>query len=349
MAVCLTDPQFTTALLDPPSSPTTTDSLPACFRTFDKKVEVPGKYLEDFLVSELSLQPLDVLGKHLWFAGAKRPAKPLNFHSSIGREIIITEEMNLHLLWANNGRLFIKPLPRYLLSPEFWSKNLCTCNNHPAATKEKNPSASGSERHMCPPLQECRKATLWKIAMGFLYSYACLISYESDFLIAIDKNLLPRQSDGSALRWEDWKQFVSEILDCRKKYDVHPRFHRAELRLGRLDTIHRWTQFPPFEPYVRGRRNYSSLFRDNITWLATATIFVALVLTAMQVGLATEQLKESEAFNAASYGFTVFAILGPFFFFGLSLINALYHLLKDLPKLLGKKPNQANESTTNPA
>lgn len=38
---------------------------------------------------------------------------------------------------------------------------------------------------------------------------------------------------------------------------------------------------------------------------------MVLVLTAMQVGLATNYLSKSEAFHAASYGFTVFAILGP--------------------------------------
>ena len=44
--------------------------------------------------------------------------------------------------------------------------------------------------------------------------------------------------------------------------------------------------------------------------MATAAIFVALVPTAMQVGLATEQLRGNAAFQQASYGFAVFAILG---------------------------------------
>jgi hypothetical protein len=38
--------------------------------------------------------------------------------------ILAFEQMDLHLLWANDGRLFIKPLSRFLLNPEFWSKKL---------------------------------------------------------------------------------------------------------------------------------------------------------------------------------------------------------------------------------
>jgi Co/Zn/Cd efflux system component len=56
---------------------------------------------------------------------------------------------------------------------------------------------------------------------------------------------------------------------------------------------------------------YSAFFRDNFAWLASATIYIIIVLTAMQVGLATESLARNDAFQSASYGFTVFSILGP--------------------------------------
>jgi hypothetical protein len=45
--------------------------------------------------------------------------------------------------------------------------------------------------------------------------------------------------------------------------------------------------------------------------LAAVTVYIAIILTAMQVGLATDQLKVNQAFMNASYGFTVFSILGP--------------------------------------
>ena len=56
--------------------------------------------------------------------------------------------------------------------------------------------------------------------------------------------------------------------------------------------------------------NYSSFLRDQLGWLAMTTIYIALVLTAMQVGLATNQLKADALYMTAAYGFSVFAILG---------------------------------------
>jgi hypothetical protein len=321
-----------------------TDGYPACYRGDNDKVKIPDCHLEDFLSSELSLGRLEVLHRHLWFAGAKRPPKPLHYQIQIGREIIITEQMDLHLLWANDGRIFIKPLPRFLLDPQFWSRSLsclafCRCNTSVTETDENNSKGRQFKPLANPPSQECLRRRLRKCALGFLYTYACLISYESDFYIATNQHLLPHRTDGSSPDWEDWKNLVGEILACQNEENVHPRFYRAELRLSRLDTIHRFTQFPPFEPYLRGRRNYGSLFRDNLTWLATATVFIALVLTAMQVGLATDQLKDNKSFMATSYGFTIFAILGPLCAFSLVVLDALYHLVKDLPWLLRKKPN----------
>lgn len=66
--------------------------------------------------------------------------------------------------------------------------------------------------------------------------------------------------------------------------------------------------------------------------MAATTVFIALILTAMQAGLAIERLQKSPAFVRASYGFTVFAILGPISMFGFVLLTALYNLLTDLPK-----------------
>ena len=51
--------------------------------------------------------------------------------------------------------------------------------------------------------------------------------------------------------------------------------------------------------------------QQNFTWFLTAIIYITVVLTAMQVGLGTAQLREDARFNRASYGFTVFAILEP--------------------------------------
>jgi len=60
----------------------------------------------------------------------------------------------------------------------------------------------------------------------------------------------------------------------------------------------------------------------------------------MQVGLATERLQGNADFQQASYGFTVFAILGPICAVGLVVLGALFNLIKDLPWLLGGKAAQ---------
>ncbi|KAK0722209.1 hypothetical protein B0T26DRAFT_701817 [Lasiosphaeria miniovina] len=237
--------------------------------------------------------------------------------------------MDLHLLWDNGGRLFLKPVPRFLLDPTFWRSNLrcpdaCTCPDPPADACQGNPR---------------------KVALGFLYTYACLISSESDFFVANDSRLLPRRADDVTIKWAHWKKLARELLEAHDPGQVHQRFHRAELRLSRVNTINRFTRLPLFNPYLRGRRNYGSLFRDNLTWMATAAVFIALVLTAMQVGLATERLQGNADFQQASYGFTVFAILGPMCAFGLLGLWALFNLVKDLPWLLGDKVAQRHRAT----
>lgn len=66
--------------------------------------------------------------------------------------------------------------------------------------------------------------------------------------------------------------------------------------------------------------NYASFLRDQLGWLATTTIYVALVLTAMQVGLATDQLKVNAPYMTAAYRFSVLAILWPLISGGAILI-----------------------------
>ena len=48
--------------------------------------------------------------------------------------------------------------------------------------------------------------------------------------------------------------------------------------------------------------------------------YMLLVLTAMQVGLATDRLRYSGPFQNASYGFTAFSILAPLIILGLLIL-----------------------------
>lgn len=288
-----------------------------------------------FLQSELCLGTLTDMLKYLWFAGRERPAMPLHVHIAIGREIAVNEQMNLHLLWDNKGRLFIKPIPRFLLDLSFCHKYLWCSDGCPSHN---------------PPMGACPES-LRKVALGFLYTYACLISSEYDFHLANENRLLPRNDDDTVIEWPQWKIFARELLQIYEAHPdaVHPRFLRAELRLSRINIIHSFTRLPPFKPYHLSRHTYSSLFHDYLTSLAVATVFVALVLTAMQVGLATERLQGNAAFQHASYGFTIFSILGPMCVSGLTILYVVYYLITDfvVPHLLAKRRSfRANSNTS---
>ncbi|KAK4652644.1 hypothetical protein QC762_0075270 [Podospora pseudocomata] len=269
--------------------------------------------------------------KHLWFAGAERPATRCTSMSP----------------WAGRSP-----------SPTGWTS---TCSGLIKGGSSSNPSRDSFliqafvSNLQCPdgcacynpPADTCRGIAR-KVALGFLYTYVCLISSESDFHIANETRLLPRNEDDSPIKWADWKALARELLQVHERNPdvVHPRFLRAELRLSRINTIHRFTRLPPFHPYVRGRHNYSSLLHDNLAWMATAAVFLALVLTAMQVGLATERLQKDTTFQQASYGLTVFAILGPMCAFGLVVLGALFNLVNDLPLLIGRRRNRAVHETS---
>ncbi|KAF1951353.1 hypothetical protein CC80DRAFT_496167 [Byssothecium circinans] len=203
----------------------------------------------------------------------------------------------MHLVWSR-ARIFIKPLPRFLLEPQFWEEHLsckdkCKCS--PAS-----PPGSGCSA-------ECEEAQLRKWALGFLLSYAALISHEIDFYIAKESHLLPCQTS-----WMQWKTLVREILEHNAIYDrINQRYIYGELRLNRLNAIYRLTGRAIFRGYQSEYSQYSSFFRVNFTWLASVLAYVVIVLTAMQVGLATKALGDDDAFQAVSYGFTVFAMVAP--------------------------------------
>ncbi|EPE07011.1 subtilisin-like serine protease [Ophiostoma piceae UAMH 11346] len=328
----------------------TGDALPATYHYYEplgknhkgRVVVDPVNGVPQFLDMELSLGYLGEILHHLWFAGSKHPATQLHFQVAMGREIIVADRIDLHLLWENNSRLFIKPIPRFLLYPSFWRDNLacaagCACEVSQAAAYG---SYAGKPPENQGPLAVPCRESLRRVALGFLYTYACLVSSESDFHVANDKRLLPRQADDSAITWAKWKELARELLKNHDPDKVHPRFLRAELRLSRINMISRFTRLPPIDLYLRGWRNYSILFRDNFIWMTAATVYVALVLTAMQVGLAIERLREDTGFQRASYGFTIFAILGPLCAFSLVALGALFNLAKDLPWLLRDKASQ---------
>ncbi|KAJ5767602.1 hypothetical protein N7533_000185 [Penicillium manginii] len=268
--------------------------------------------------SELDLKRLHEISPWLWIAGRPVPPRPLHHQLVLSRDIFITERMDMHLVWTI-GRIFIKPIPRFLLSPDIWVEYLSCPARGTRVQLEPNSLAQyyTSQDDIAPRAHHER---LWGSALGFLYSYAALISHESDFLIAKDKKLIPPE-----VTWSDWMTLVQEILATNNLHQkIDDRFNYGELRLSRLNKIYNIRQASILRGYVSHWQwtRYGDFFQENLAWLTAVTVYIAVVLAAMQVGLATDALVVNRTFQLASYGFTVFSILGPLI--GLSIIGVVF-------------------------
>ena len=178
-----------------------------------------------FLEQDLLTLNLDKMSPYLWMMSTPSSShiKPLHRQLVKGRKIVITEEPRLHLLWLQD-RIFIKPIPLYLLSHHFWTDTLLS--NSPELRKEQRLLARASFR--------------------FIRTYLHLIRHESDLRIAQqgDTPLLPKN-----ISWEDICRFLSD-LKVISDMDVTPRYHFGELRLSRLNF---------YSKFVLGKFHYERL------------------------------------------------------------------------------------------
>ncbi|PMD61108.1 uncharacterized protein K444DRAFT_642316 [Hyaloscypha bicolor E] len=261
----------------PAISPTTSIryTLPATIRhrnTLARIKDDPDKYY----ITELRTSRLDEIRSYLWLAGVPNCGRPLHRQQLLGREIIITEDPNEHLVW-HQIRIFIKPLPIFLLDLDCWTRKIC------------------------------KSKQLHEPACGLLLSYAWLVRYESDLRIAHEKGLLP-----DFIHLATWTEFISEFLehiDLQSLSGVSPRYQYGELRLSRLNKIYYITRFT-WRDSVRGYMTTSTWYQDffarNFAWLLAVFAFMSLGLSAMQVVLAST--RNNWAFENASYGFSIAAL-----------------------------------------
>lgn len=178
---------------------------------------------------------------------------------------MIDEDPRLHLLW-HKDKVYIKPIPPYLLSAAFWDY-IQTAD---------------------PPL--------FRAAAGFMRTYVYLIRYETDFRKATSPEweLIPthhvhlpqqhpQQQQQQPLTFETFTTFLtpfSQLTDA----DVSPRYAYGQLRLGRLNhltrlVLRRWSYFP----------RYSRL-ADELGYFVAAVValfsVVSIFLSCMQVEMA---------------------------------------------------------------
>lgn len=267
--------------------------------------------IQAFLKEELDVTRLNKLDQHLAYAGLERPCRPLHHQSIVGRDIRVTEKADMHMLWEER-HIYIKPLPDFLLNFQIWNEHLC------------------------------RDQMLFEDANGFLLSYLWLVTRRSDLCIAHEKGLIPE-----SISWEDWVGFVQIVaakLDYQNLHSVNVRYRRGELRLGRVNWIYRLCsqtrhESGLFRGYHFNYYTYGSFVERNLTWMTTVVVYVALMLTAMQVGLATNALKGDDRFNAASYVFTIFSIVAPLFVVVVVLAVTIFAVLKNWKYSLRNRRN----------
>lgn len=242
-------------------------SLQLCQTQGSRTATLPGNAFVDLnfediwrhLETSLLTRKLNSLAPHLWLVATQSSSSITALHKQkvLGREIIVTDTADLHLVWYHS-KIFIKPLPRYLLSRAFWGYVF-------------------ADRHF--PTRENRSKQLHAATLGFMRTYCHLIRSEADFYLAKGHGLIPENIDaGSFARFI--KNF-SVILDAQ----VSPRFHFGELRLTRLNL---WSAMLLRQThYFNISRQYDTYFSRFFQPLLFAFGTFSVLLSAMQVALST--------------------------------------------------------------
>lgn len=241
--------------------------------------------MKQFLLKEFWAHDLEAMAPRLWVMSTQSSANvnPLHRQRVKGREIIVTEDPRLHLVWIHD-RIFIKPLPRYLLSHAFWERFLLSKSS---------------------PLADRRDAVR-RAAIGYLQTYRHLIQHESDFVIAQQDHLRLVPKDVS---WTQFCEFILELVGIQGS-DVSARYCYGELRLSRLNL---------YAPLLLRRFYYEQVYGqygDYFARLYGPVLFVfavvSTILNSMQVEIAVEQVSAAhcEALWPISRWFSTISLVG---------------------------------------
>ncbi|KAL1970139.1 hypothetical protein VTN77DRAFT_6544 [Rasamsonia byssochlamydoides] len=246
----------------------------------------------DFLEQELCSRDLDRIADRLWWMSKQDSASisPLHRQKVKRRKVIVTEDPKLHLVWMYD-RIFIKPLPKYLLSHKFWDVYLCQLDS---------------------PQTRGRVDRIRRAALGYLRTYYHLVRYESDFRMAMghgdagaeNARLLP-----SGITWEQFCAFSSDFPKIRDS-DVSGRYAYGEIRLTRLNF---------YAPLLLGRSHFQRVeyqYGAYFARLYPPMLFVfaifSLLLGGFQVVLAAQQIApvvwDQHALLSTGFWFSVVVI-----------------------------------------
>jgi hypothetical protein len=259
---------------------------------------------------EMTTPMLDAMHPYLWLVASEASdhVSPLTEQIVRGREIVVTENPELHLLWAHS-RIYIKPIPDFLLSYDFWSVCLTDATGLVAPLVR-------------PTLEASRRASL-----GYLRTYHHLIRHKSDFIIAQKAHLIPKDVDFPRLM--NFLAPFGSISDSA----VNLRYRFGQLRLTRLNI---WAPIALRQfHFYKVRWQYADVFAQFYAPVLLVFGFFSIILAAMQVG--TQARPAWDTFASVSAWFAVASLL---VVVGIGIIMALllvFMLLRELTFALKKK------------
>lgn len=265
-----------------------------------------------FLQNDLLHDELNDLYPIMWLVGTQKSSHVSRLHEQRvrGRDIVVTEDPGLHLLWYYD-RVFIKPLPLYLTSYAFWKHFLCDADS-----------------------SELRKA-----ALGLIRSYAFLIKSFSDAEVAREKKLIPQDVDIVALL-----HFLDRFRKGVQDEETTHRYKYGELRLSRLNTYTRLYKCKLY--YRKTYWQYGDLLPPLLAPFVFIFALVSVALSAMQVVLAVRQNEGDnrawQVFTSVSQWFSILCLLLTLACVLLVILVVLVLLLRELVYAMGKgKRNKA--------
>lgn len=211
-------------------------------------------------MNEFRTEYLDRFSPHLWLVATQSHShiSSLTHQLVRRRNIIISEDTRLHLLWYHDC-IYLKPLPPYLLSHAFWAYLL-----HPSS-----------------PIPSPARDHILLAARGYLRTWCYLITHKSDFELAVTLHLLPQTP---ALTFGALMRLLARVGDNVSAADVSPRYAFGELRVSRINF---WSQVMLKRFYYhKSGGQYSAYFSRYFATILFLFAFFSTALSAMQVALA---------------------------------------------------------------
>jgi hypothetical protein len=252
-----------------------------------------------FLQRSFCAPDLERMAPYMWMMSTQSSSNvnPLHHQLVKGRDLVVTEDPRLHCVWIYD-KIFLKPLPTFLLSHAFWETYLlsghaspllknrtrehCTCDQELPQDQDSNLQGQprGATKPLCAALQDLD--LIARSALGYLRTYAFLIQHPSDFALAQKHSLVPATTNLRQL-----SAFTALLTTRIRDTDVSARYAYGELRLTRLNfygkfILHRWH-------FMRVHGQYGEYFARFYGPLLFVFTVLSLILDALQVEMSVEQ------------------------------------------------------------